>query len=240
MGFALIDYLIVALYLLGVVYFGVRSRKNQFSVTNYFLGGREMAWWSVGFSIVASETSTLTFISVPGLAYKSDMHFLQLAIGYFAGRLLVSIIFIPAYYKGRLETAYDFLGKRFGQSLRRFTSSVFIVTRVLASGVRLFATAIPVHIITGLDYPVSIALVGVFTLLYTYVAGLKAVVAMDVVQLFIYLSGAVASMFIILHHLPNGWTDVAHYAVLGGSDKFQIFNPNWGKSLADFLSSPYT
>src|SRR5262245_54029215 len=208
MGFALIDYFIVTAYLAGVVYFGIRSRKNQSSVTSYFLGGKEMSWWSVGFSIVASETSTLTFISIPGLAYKSDMHFLQVAIGYFIGRLLVSIIFIPAYYKGNLETAYDFLGKRFGQSLRKFTSSVFIVTRVLASGVRLFATAIPVHIITGLDYPVSIALIGVFTMIYTYIGGLKAVVAMDVVQLFIYLTGAAASMFMILHGLPNGWNDV--------------------------------
>src|SRR5258706_2213682 len=126
MGFALVDYLLVGVYLLGVVYFGIRTRKKQFSVTNYFLGGREMAWWSVGFSIVASETSTLTFISIPGLAYKSDMHFLQVAIGYFIGRLLVSVVFIPAYYKGDLETAYDYLGKRFGVPLRKFTSAVFI------------------------------------------------------------------------------------------------------------------
>lgn len=240
MGFAFPDYLIVVAYLLGVVYFGIRSRKNQSSVANYFLGGRDMAWWSVGFSIVASETSTLTFISIPGLAYKSDMHFLQLAIGYFIGRLLVSVIFIPAYYRGNLETAYDFLGKRFGQSLRKFTSSVFIVTRVLASGVRLFATAIPVHIITGLDYPVSIAIIGTFTLVYTYIGGLKAVVAMDVVQLFIYLSGAAASMAIIIHYLPNGWGDVVHYATFGGSDKFEIFNPHWGNNLTEFFSSPYT
>ena len=182
MGFALLDYLIVGLYLLGVVYFGIRSRKNQSSVRSYFLGGKEMSWWSVGFSIVASETSTLTFISIPGLAYKSDMHFLQVALGYFIGRLLVSVVFIPAYYRGNLETAYDFLGKRFGQSLRKFTSSVFIVTRVLASGVRLFATAIPVHLITGLSYANSILLIGAFTLVYTYVGGLKAVVMTESVQ----------------------------------------------------------
>ncbi len=240
MGFALADYLIVGAYLLGVVYFGIRSRKNQSSVTNYFLGGKEMSWWSVGFSIVASETSTLTFISIPGLAYKSDMHFLQVAIGYFIGRLLVSIIFIPAYYRGNLETAYDFLGKRFGQPLRKFTSTVFLITRVLASGVRLFATAIPVHIITGLDYGTSIAIIGIFTLLYTYIGGLKAVVAMDVVQLFIYLSGAAASMLIILHELPNGWSDVVHFATVNGTNKFEIFNPHWGSGILDFLSSPYT
>jgi Na+/proline symporter len=131
---------------------GIRIAGKQQSSRDYFLGGKEMSWWAVGFSIVASETSTLTFISIPGLAYKSNLHFLQLAIGYFIGRLLVSVLFIPAYYAGDLETAYDFIGKRFGIPLRKFTSSVFIVTRVLASGVRLFATAIPVHLITGLDY----------------------------------------------------------------------------------------
>ena len=236
----LVDYLIVGLYLTGVTIAGAVISGKQRSSRDYFLGGKQMSWWSVGFSIVASETSTLTFISIPGLAYKGDMHFLQLVIGYFIGRLLVSVIFIPAYYKGDLETAYDFLGKRFGMSLRSLTSTVFIVTRVLASGVRLFATAIPVHLITGLDYGTSILLIGVFTLLYTYLGGLKAVVAMDVVQMFIYLGGAVASMMLILHHLPNGWSDVVSYATAGGLNKFEIFNPNWGNGIWDFLSAPYT
>jgi SSS family transporter len=237
---SLVDYLIVGLYLTGVTIAGAVISGKQRSSRDYFLGGKQMVWWSVGFSIVASETSTLTFISIPGLAYKGDMHFLQLVIGYFIGRLLVSVIFIPAYYKGDLETAYDFLGKRFGMSLRSFTSSVFIITRVLASGVRLFATAIPVHLITGLDYSTSILLIGVFTLFYTYLGGLKAVVAMDVVQMFIYLGGAVASMILILHHLPNGWSDVVSYATAGGINKFEIFNPNWGNGIWDFLSAPYT
>lgn len=240
MGFSIVDYLIVGCYLLGVVIYGVRSRKHQSSVVEYFLGGKEMRWWAVGLSIVASETSTLTFISIPGLAYRSDMHFLQVAIGYFIGRLLVSVIFIPAYYEGNLETAYDFLGKRFGTGLRKFTSSVFIITRVLASGVRLFATAIPVKILTGFDYPTSIAIIGVFTLLYTYIGGLKAVVTMDVVQLLIYLSGAAASMAIILSNLPGGWSDTVRLATMNGTNKFEIFNPNWGTNFWEFLATPYT
>lgn len=240
MGFSFPDYAIVVAYLLGVTVIGMYIGRTQRSSKDYFLGGKEMSWWSVGFSIVASETSTLTFISIPGLAYKSNMHFLQLAVGYFVGRLLVSMIFIPAYYKGDLETAYDFLGKRFGMPLRKFTSSVFIVTRVLASGVRLFATAIPVHLITGYDYATSIFIIGLFTLVYTYVGGLKAVVAMDVVQMFIYLGGAVASMFLILNHLPNGWSDVVAYATKEGGDKFSIINTSTGTSVLDFLSSPYT
>lgn len=240
MGFTVLDYVIVGAYLIGVTLAGIRIAGKQRSSRDYFLGGKEMSWWAVGFSIVASETSTLTFISIPGLAYKSNMHFLQLAIGYFIGRLLVSVLFIPAYYAGDLETAYDFIGKRFGMPLRKFTSSVFIVTRVLASGVRLFATAIPVHLITGLDYAPCILLIGVFTLIYTYLGGLKAVVAMDVVQMFIYLGGAVASMILILNHLPNGWSDVVRYAAQSGANKFQIINPNWGDSFLEFLTAPYT
>jgi len=240
MGFSFLDYLIVVVYLIIVTVIGSIISGKQKTSRDYFLGGKAMSWWSVGFSIVASETSTLTFISIPGLAYKSNMHFLQIAIGYFIGRLLVSIIFIPAYYKGDLETAYDFIGKRFGLALRKFASSIFIVTRVLASGVRLFATAIPIHIITGFDYTTSILIIGIFTLVYTYLGGLKAVVAMDVVQLFIYLSGAVASMIIILHHLPNGWSDVVGFASTNGQNKFEIFNLSWGSNIIDFLSSPYT
>lgn len=240
MGFSLLDSVIVITYLLGVTLIGVYIGRKQTSSRDYFLGGKEMSWWSVGFSIVASETSTLTFISIPGLAYKGNMHFLQLAVGYFIGRLLVSMIFIPAYYKGDLETAYDFLGKRFGMGLRKFTSSVFIVTRVLASGVRLFATAIPVHLITGFDYSTSILIIGLFTLVYTYVGGLKAVVAMDVVQMFIYLSGAAVSMMLILDHLPNGWSDVVTYATANGLDKFSMVNFGATDSILGFLSSPYT
>jgi solute:Na+ symporter, SSS family len=240
LGFSLLDYAIVFIYLTGVTVAGVLIAGRQKSSRDYFLGGKELAWWSVGFSIVASETSTLTFISIPGLAYTSDMHFLQLVLGYFVGRLLVSVFFIPAYYRGDLETAYDFLGKRFGLPIRKFASTVFIVTRVLASGVRLFATAIPVHLITGLDYATSILLIGGFTLVYTYVGGLKAVVAMDVVQLFIYLSGAVASMVLIIGALPDGWQDVVSYATQAGTNKFEVFNLSFGTGIVSFLSSPYT
>jgi len=238
-GFSPIDYAIVIVYLLGVTGAGIVISGRQRSSRDYFLGGKQLPWWMVGFSIVAGETSTLTFISVPGLAYAGNMHFLQLVLGYVVGRILVSLIFIPAYYRGDLETAYDFLGRRFGIPLRQWTSTVFIVTRVLASGVRLFATAIPVHMITGLEYSQSILLIGLFTLLYTYVGGLKAVVSMDVVQLFIYLSGAVAAVGLILARLPGGWESVITMAT-AGANKFQLFNPEWGGSVYGFFSSPYT
>ncbi len=240
MGFAFIDYCIVGLYLAGVTVAGVVIARRQKTTEDYLLGGRSMSWWSVGFSIVASETSTLTFISIPGLAFRGDMHFLQLVFGYFAGRLLVSVLFIPAYYRGKLETAYDFLGRRFGRGLRTATSSVFIVTRVLASGVRLFATAIPVHLITGLDYASSILLIGVITIVYTYLGGLKAVVTMDVVQLAIYIAGAGAAMAVMLLRLPGGWGDVVRAASAGGADKFSVINIGFGGSFLEFISAPYT
>ena len=240
MGFTPPDYAIVIVYLLGVTLAGSLIAGRQSNARDYFLGGKRLSWWAVGFSIVASETSTLTFISVPGLAFRSDMHFLQLVFGYFIGRVLVAWLFIPAYYRGDVETAYDFLGRRFGLSVRRLTSGVFIVTRVLASGVRLFATAIPVHLVTGLDYAQSIVLIGACTIVYTYAGGLKAVVAMDVVQLAVYLSGAVASMALILRALPGGWSSVTAFATLGGANKFEILNLTWGGSVAGFLASPYT
>lgn len=240
MNFSVIDYIIVAVYLIGVVVFGIITSGKQKNTKDYFLGGKEMKWWAVGLSIVASETSTLTFISIPGLAYKSNMQFLQLVFGYFIGRLLVTVIFIPAYYKGEIETAYDYLGKRFGITLRKLTSSVFIITRVLASGVRLFATAIPVHIITGYDYPTSIALIGVFTLIYTYLGGLKAVVSMDVVQMFIYIAGAVISMIIIFQYLPGGLDDVIKYSTMNGANKFEIFNLSPFTNFTEFFATPYT
>ena len=240
MNFAALDYIIVVVYLIAVVIYGIVTSGKQKDTKDYFLGGKVLKWWAVGLSIVASETSTLTFISIPGLAYRSSMQFLQLIFGYFIGRLIVSMVFIPAYYKGNIETAYDYLGKRFGLALRKVTSSTFIVTRVLASGVRLFATAIPVHIITGYDYPTSIAIIGVFTLIYTYLGGLKAVVAMDVVQMFIYIGGAIISMVVIFHYLPNGLDDVIKYSTLNGTNKFEIFSTAPFTNFSDFFASPYT
>lgn len=232
--------MIVVVYLSGVTLAGILIGKNQRTSQDYFLGGRRLSWWAVGFSIVATETSTITFISVPGLGYISTMQFLQVVIGYFIGRLIVSMVFIPAYYRGALETAYDFLGKRFGLALRKISSVVFLGTRVLASGVRLFTAAIPVHLITGYDYVTSILIIGLFTLAYTYLGGLKAVVTMDVVQMIIYLGGALAAMLIILHRLPQGWNDVVRMATGGGVNKFQIFNFSSGESIHEFFSHPYS
>lgn len=240
MGLSLLDGAIIFVYLAGVTVAGTLIAGRQKTSREFFLGGRQLAWWAVGLSLVAGETSTLTFISIPGLAYTSDMRFLQLAFGYVIGRLLVSVLFIPSYYRGDLETAYDFLGKRFGLSLRRFTSMVFLLTRVLASGVRLFATAIPVHLISGFSYATCIILIGGATIIYTSLGGLKAVVAMDVVQLVVYLGGAVVSMALILHSLPHGWQDVTAIAVHDGVNKFAVLHSSSGRGVMEFLATPYT
>jgi SSS family transporter len=240
LGLTPIDTAIVIAYLAGVTLAGIIIGKTQRTSQDYFLGGRKLPWWAVGFSIVASETSTITFISVPGLGYISAMEFMQVVVGFFIGRMIVSTVFIPAYYRGTLETAYDFLGKRFGLALRKFASSVFLVTRVLASGVRLFAAAIPVHLITGYDYGTSILIIGTFSLIYTYLGGLKAVVMMDVIQMCIYLGGALTAMIIILHQLPYGWSDVVRMATTDGMNKFRIFDFSLGQSPGAFFSNPYT
>jgi len=150
MGFTTIDYLVVAVYLMGTTVFGLIVSGRQRSTTDYFLGGHRIPWWAVLFSVVATETSTLTFISIPAVAYGGSLTFLQITFGYIVGRTIVSLLFLPKYYKSQLTTAYQFLGDRFGQSMRNITSSTFLMTRLLADGVRLFASAIPIAIILKL------------------------------------------------------------------------------------------
>ena len=158
MGFHTLDYIILVAYLIAVALFGILRRGKQQSASDYFLGHDQIPWWAVCFSIVAAETSTLTFISIPGLAYVTNLNFLQVTFGYLLGRIAVAYLFLPAYYKGELSTAYAFLEKRFGGKTRSLASVVFLFTRVAAEGVRLFAAAIPLKFVLGVDYPTAIIL----------------------------------------------------------------------------------
>ncbi len=225
MAFTPLDYGILIFYLIGVTILGSWFGKYQRDTRDYFLGNRNLPWWAVCFSVVATETSTLTFISIPGIAYISNLNFLQLTFGYLLGRIIVSFLFLPAYYKGELATAYEFLGRRFGLRMRNFSSVIFQMTRLLADGVRLFATAIPLSVITGWSYPVSIAVIGLLTVIYTYLGGIRAVVWIDVIQMVIYLGGAIVAGIFLLHHLPNGWQDVV--AAARPENKFKLFNFTW-------------
>ena len=186
-----LDLVVIAGYLLMVTAWGAWLGRGQKGGTDYFLGNRELPWGAVMLSVVATETSTLTFLSIPGVAYLGTLTFLQLTIGYLVGRAVVSVLLLPAYYRGELTTAYALLETRFGVGVRRFTSGIFMVTRLLADSVRLFATAIPLALITGWPYPVSIAVIGALTLVYTYFGGIKAVVWVDALQMVLYLVGAV-------------------------------------------------
>ena len=237
MHFSTLDYAIVIFYLIAVAFIGIYTSGKQTSVKDYFLGSNTIPWWAACFSVVATETSTLTFISIPGLAYISNMNFLQLAAGFLIGRIIVAFVFIPRYYAGNMETAYQFLGNRFGDPMRKYASVTFIVLRIFADGVRLFTTAIPIKFITGLGYFECIAIVGLITVVYSYIGGIKAVIWTDVVQMFIYFIGAIASMIVIFNLLPNGWNDVAAFAAPG--NKFQSFNFTMPGSFSEMFTGGY-
>jgi solute:Na+ symporter, SSS family len=207
-GFTWLDLGVLLVYLGGVTVWGAWLGRNQKGGTDYFLGNRSLPWFAVMLSVVATETSTLTFLSIPGVAYTGSLVFLQLTLGYLLGRIVVSAVLIPAYYAGSLTTAYALLERRFGLGVRRFTSGIFMVTRLLADSVRLFATAIPLAIITGWAYPTSIAVIGMLTLVYTYVGGIKAVVWVDALQMGLYLLGALATVVAIQVLIPGGWPSV--------------------------------
>ena len=224
---AAIDLTIIVVYLIGTVAFGAWMSRAQRTVSDYFVSGRDIPWWAVTGSIVATETSTVTFISVPGYAFGADFTFLQLATGYLLGRIVVSLLFVPAYFKGELLTVYQLLGDRFGGEVKRLASGLFLATRSLADGFRLFATGLVLAALLlampGTAAAVtgwvpgspetavlmgSIAVIGVATIVYTFLGGMTAVIWTDVVQLGIYLLGAVVAAVLLLDAIPGGWSEV--------------------------------
>ncbi len=233
-----VDYIIIIIYLAGIAAVGIISGGKQKTVKDYFLGSKVVPWWAVCFSIVATETSTLTFISIPGLAYIANLNFLQVTFGYLIGRIIVAFVLLPAYSKGDLKTAYTFLENRFGGKTRSFASIVFLFTRMAADGVRLFATAIPLKLMLNINYPTAIVIIACVALLYTYIGGVKGVIWTDVIQMFIYLGGAILSAIFILHLLPDGWTSVTNAASAAG--KLNILNLGFDKGLSGFFDQPYT
>jgi len=249
MGFTGIDIAIVIVYMALSAGAGAWIGRNQKNTTDYFLGGRSIPWYAVTFSIVATETSVLTFIGIPAVAYGGNMTFLQIVIGYMIGRVLVAAIFIPAYYRGDMETAYHFLGKRFGARMRTVASITFMITRLLADGVRLFATAVPLAIIlkssghfAGFSnieiYAWSILAIGVMTIIYTYFGGIRSVIWMDVVQMAVYIGGALLAVYLMLDKLPNGMATVYEWA--DPTDKTAWFYSGFELGWAEFIQKPYT
>jgi SSS family solute:Na+ symporter len=222
MGLNKIDFAIIAIYLAGITLFGLRFRKRQRSMRDYFLADRNIPWWAIALSIVAAETSTLTIISTPGLAYDSNLTFLQLVMGYLVGRVIISFVLLPHYFRGELYTAYELIEHRFGRSLRSLTAGLFLLTRAAAEGVRVYAVSIVVALALGTGEITSIAIITGLTLIYTFEGGLAAVIWTDVVQTVIYVGGTLVGVFTILHLVPGGWTTIQ--AVAGNAGKFQVFN----------------
>jgi SSS family transporter len=238
----LIDLVIIVAYLAGTVIFGAWFSRSQKDVKDYFVGGRSVPWWAIMGSIVATETSTVTFISVPGVAFTGDWTFLQLVMGYMLGRIVVSIIFVPAYFRGELLTVYQILGVRFGAGVKRLAAGLFLATRSLADGVRLFATGLVLAAlllampgmdaaarawVPGLDPTItilvaSVLVMGLTTIVYTYLGGMSAVIWTDVIQLVIYLVGAGVAAWVLLDRIPGGWGEVVRVGSAAG--KFTLFD----------------
>jgi SSS family transporter len=239
------DLLVVVAYLAGVVIVARLMGSSQRTMQDYFVSGRRMPAWAIMGSIVATETSTVTFISIPGFAYTTNFTFLQLVIGYLLGRVVVSALLIPAYFRGDVMTAYQLLGVRFGATTRRLASSVFIATRTLADGFRLFATGLMLAAVLGMSgrdgvrlsgllpflpedaalMVISILVISIVTLVYTYEGGMTAVVWTDVAQLVVYVGGALFAAFVLLQSIPGGWHEVVEVA--GAAGRFQVFDFTW-------------
>lgn len=234
-----VDLIIIAVYLIGIALIGIISGGKSKSAKDYFLGAKSVPWWAVCFSIVAAETSTLTFISIPGLSYLTNLNFLQVTFGYFIGRIIIALYFLPAYYKGEMNTAYAYLDRRFGNRTRSFASIVFLFTRTAADGVRLFATAIPLKLMLDISYPVAIIVIAIIALVYTYIGGVRGVIWVDVIQMFIYIGGALLAIgFLLDGMVPGGFQSVLDIASAEGKES--IFNLGFNLSLSEFFSTPYT
>jgi len=232
MGLDKLDLAIIALYLVGITLFGLRFRKRQHSLRDYFLAGRDIPWWAIALSIVAAETSTLTIISIPGLAYDTNLTFLQVVMGYIVGRVVISFVLLPHYFRGDLYTAYELIERRFGRGLRSLAAGLFLLTRTAAEGVRVYAVSIVVAIALGTGEVASIAIITALTLIYTFEGGLAAVIWTDVVQTAIYVGGTLVGLWTILHLVPGGWPAI--HAAAAGAGKLQVFD------FTPSLRIPYT
>ena len=232
MGFSHLDYTILILYLFATATLGVYLGRGRKDLTQYFLAGRNLPWWIICLSIVATETSTLTFIGAPALSYSGDLTFLQVILGYLAGRVLVSFLLIPAYFKRRLQTSYELLAYHLGTRVRTFSALLFLCTRSLSDGVRLFSTGLVLSIVTGISDFWAVLLIALITVSYTFYGGMFSVMVNDSIQLIIYLSGACLALFILLKRIPGGWNRVLYEAELHG--KLQVFNFDFS------LATPFT
>jgi SSS family solute:Na+ symporter len=218
------DYAVIGAYLVAITAFGSWFARYQKTTRDYFLTDRSVPWWAICFTIVATETSTLTFIGIPAQAYGSpgNMTFLQLAIGYIIGRILVSLLFIPAYFRGDLFTSYELLQRRFGTRVKTLSAVIFLITRSLADGIRLFTTALVIAIVTQLPVTAVVIVLGAAMIVYTMRGGVSAVIWTDVIQMFVYIAGAGAVAVALLGRIDGGWAEVVRVGTETG--RFVLFD----------------
>jgi SSS family transporter len=221
-----VDLALIVVYLIGITLFGLRFRSgkdpNARSLRSYFLADQTIPWWAIALSIVSAETSTLTIISIPGVAFAGDFGFLQIVIGYMLGRIVVALIFLPKYFQGQMLTAYQLIDQRFGHTLHKVTAGLFLLTRAAAEGVRVFAVSIVVGIAIGTGDVLSIGIISALTLLYTFEGGMAAVIWTDVVQMAIYIGGTLVAIYTLGAHIPGGWSQIHEVAAAAG--KFHLFH----------------
>src|SRR5262249_41411642 len=218
-----VDLVIVAAYLLAVTALGFHFRRKQQDARDYFLGGRTAPWWALAFSIVATETSTLTIIGTPAISYAGNLTFLQLVFGYIVGRFLIVMLLLPGYFRGEYFTAYAVIERRFGARMRSVAASTFLVTRAVAEGVRVSAIALVVSVVLGTSEHVAVLIVIALTIMYTREGGMRAVIWTDVAQLLLYLIGSAITLFVLLHRIPGGWVEVVQ-AAAAAENKLQVFD----------------
>tara|TARA_B000000475_G_scaffold263824_3_gene250714 strand:- start:1766 stop:3172 length:1407 start_codon:yes stop_codon:yes gene_type:complete len=217
-----IDFSLVILFLISFSIFGFWQVNKNKSSGDYFLAGKDLPWPVAMLSIVATETSVLTFISIPGLAFRGEWFFLQLGFGYIIGRILVSIFLLPSYFEFGVVSIYEVIGRRYGLFFQKVASLIFLVTRILADGVRFLATAVVVQVITGWSIEIAVLIIGAVTLVYTLTGGLRAVIWIDSVQFILYLLGGIISIYVALNYLDMPLNEI--FSNLSNSNKIRILN----------------
>jgi SSS family solute:Na+ symporter len=231
------DLAIILAYLAGITWFGARFRRGQKNLRDYFLGGRTAPWWAISLSIVSAETSTLTIVGTPALAFGGNLGFLQIVLGYLLARIAISVLLLPQYFHGEMFTAYELMRRRFGERVRKLTASIFLLTRALAEGVRVAGVALVISVVLHTGEIASIVLIVLLTLFYTFEGGMTAVIWTDVVQMSLYVVGAVVSFFVILGKIPGGWSHVT--AVAAVTHKLTIFDFRFAPTM-EFFARKYS
>jgi solute:Na+ symporter, SSS family len=222
MSVGALDIAILVAYMAGMVLLGSWLGRGARDVAEYAVGGRDQAWWLILFSIIATETSAVTFLSIPGFAYERDFTWIQIALGFVVGRFAVAFLLLPEYFRGTLFTSYEVLHRRFGGATKQTASVLFILTRSLADGLRLFLSALVLQEMTGISIPWAVAALGITTVVYTYLGGMRAVLWTDLIQFVLYLAGALIALGAILARLPGGWDQLVGMGQAAG--KFQAFD----------------